>query len=126
MKNKKSIIIGLIIGIAIAVVSVLFIPIIHENNCKSRVFADMKKNEDIIKKSIVGIMPETEIEGLKSRGGFGSGVIFEKVDNVYYAITAKHVVDNSNSSFKLFTINTEFSGETINAGDEQAIFQMVL
>ena len=77
----------------------------------------MKKNEDVIKKSIVGIMPETETEGLKSRGGFGSGVIFDKVDNVYYAITAKHVVDDSNSSYKLFTINTKFSGETINAGN---------
>ena len=81
----------------------------------------MKEQEDIIKKSIVGIMPESETEGLKTRGGFGSGVIFAKEDNVYYAITAKHVVDDKNSSYKLFTINTKFSGETINAGDNISI-----
>lgn len=77
----------------------------------------MKKQEDIVKKSIIGIKPETEIDGLKARGGFGSGVVFAKEGNVYYAITAKHVVDAENSSYKLFTINTEFSGETIDVGN---------
>lgn len=117
MKNKRIIIIGIIIGIIIALVLNFIVPIIHENNCKSRVHEDMKKSEDIIKKSIVGIMPETEIDGLKNRGGFGSGVIFDKVGNVYYAITAKHVIEDTNSSYKLFTINTEFSGEKLNVGN---------
>lgn len=121
MKNKKSIIIGLVLGIIIMALYLYIIPIIHENNCKSRVYDDMKKQEDIIKKSIVGIMPESETDGLKTRGGFGSGVIFNKVDNVYYAITAKHVVDDKNSSYKLFTINTKFSGETIEAGNNISI-----
>ena len=121
MKNKRSIIIGLVLGIIIMALYLFIIKIIHENNCKSRVFTDMKKQEDIIKKSIIGIMPESETEGLKTRGGFGSGVIFAKEDNVYYAITAKHVVDDKNNSYKLFTINTKFSGETINAGDNISI-----
>ena len=121
MKNKKSIIIGLVLGIIIMALYLYIIPIIHENNCKSRVYDDMKKQEDIIKKSIVGIMHESETEDLKTSGSFGSGVIFNKVDNVYYAITAKHVVDDKNSSYKLFTINTKFSGETIEAGNNISI-----
>ena len=84
MKNKKSIIIGLVLGILIMSLYLYIIPIIHEKNCKSRIFTDMKKKEDTIKKSIIGIMPETETEGLKTRGGFGSGVIFNKVNNIYY------------------------------------------
>ena len=117
MKYKKAILIGIMIGIIIISLHFFVIPIIHENNCKSRVYSDMKKNEAKIKKSIIGIMPENEVEGLKRRGGFGSGVIFEKIDNVYYAITAKHVVSDKSSSYKLFTIKTEFSGEKIDAGN---------
>ncbi|MBR1417091.1 MAG: trypsin-like peptidase domain-containing protein [Bacilli bacterium] len=113
MKNKKIVIIGIVIGIILFAFNTFVLPIIQENNSKSRVYYNMKKDEDIIKKSIIGIMPETEMDGLKSRGGFGSGVIFDKVDNIYYAITAKHVIDDPNSSYKLFTINTEFNFEII-------------
>ena len=93
MKNKKNIIIGAILGIIIAVTYTFIIPIIHEKNCKSRVYVDMKENEDVIKKSIVGIMPETETGGLKSRGGYGSGVIFDKVENL-----AMHEVNEFSTS----------------------------
>lgn len=117
MKNKKSIIIGILIGIIIMVLHFFIIPIIHENKCKSRIYPNMQQNEDTIKKSIIGIMPEEEINGLKSRGGFGSGVIFDKKDNIYYAITAKHVVDDNTKSYKLFTINTKFTGEIVDAGN---------
>ena len=105
----KNIIIGFITAIVIAALYIFIIPIIHENNCKSRVYADMKENEDIIKKSIVGIMPETVSKGLKSHGGFGSGVIFEKAGSTYYAVTAKHVINDNASSYKLFTITGKFS-----------------
>jgi len=39
------------------------------------------------------------------------------MDNTYYVITARHVVAQENSNFKIFTIDTRFSGQTIIADD---------
>ena len=80
------------------------------------------KSNDVIR-AVVGITTENEKEGLKSHSGIGSGVIFDKKDNTYYVITAKHVVEKENSKFKLFTKDTEFSGQLIKA-DEDINFEI--
>ena len=113
MKNKISIIIGLIIGIVIFTLLFFIEPIIHENKCKSRVFEDMQSRASIAEQSVIGIIPENEKDGLKIRNEISSGVIFDRKDNTYYAVTAAHVVENKKNKYKIFTRNTEFKGQTI-------------
>ena len=117
MKNKNItfIIISIIVVIAIFIFINEIIPIINEN--KSRVFTDMQDKSDSVIRGIVGIIPESGTSSLSSHNGVGSGVIFDKIDNTYYVVTAKHVIDVDNSKFKIFTKDTEFSGQTIEADD---------
>ena len=119
MKNKNAvfIMISIIIVIVIFVVIKEIIPIFNENESKNRIFTDMQAKSDYVVRGIVGIIPESDINGLSNHSGIGSGVIFDKKDNTYYVVTAKHVVDVENSKFKIFTKDTEFSGETIKADD---------
>ena len=117
MKNKKNIITGAILGIIIVAIVFFIIPIIHENKCKTRVFEDMQSKADIVEKSVIGIIPENEKDGLKSHNGIGSGVIFDKKDNTYYAVTAAHVIEDKESFYKVFTKNTKFSGQSISANE---------
>ena len=70
-------------------------------------------------RGIVGIIHESEVNELTSHNGVGSGVIFDKKDNTYYVVTAKHVVDVKNNKFKIFTKDTEFSGQNIKADDRK-------
>lgn len=119
MKNKNVafIIIPIIVIIAIFVVIKEIIPIINESESKKRIFNGMQAKSDDVIRGIVGIIPESNMNGLTSHNGFGSGVIFDKKDNTYYVVTAKHVIDVENSKFKIFTKDTEFSGQTIKADD---------
>ena len=122
-KNIAFIIISLIALIAVSLVIQEIIPIINENKSKNRVFNDMQEKSDDVIRGIVGIIPESDTDGLSSHNGIGSGVIFDKKDNTYYVVTAKHVIDIENSKFKIFTKDTEFSGQTIKA-DENVNFEI--
>ena len=115
MKNKNAVFIMLsILVVVIAFVIVKeVIPIVNENNSKNRIFIEFNDKISELEKSIIGIIPKNELEGNTSYAGIGSGVIFEKQANRYYAITALHVVDYENTTFKAFTRNTNFSGEII-------------
>ena len=119
MKNKNKLLI--IISIVIIVVSFIivkeFIPIIKEKDSKNRVFNEMKDKSDNPIRGIVGIIPENSKNGFSSFNGLGSGVIFDKIDNTYYVVTARHVVNLENSNFKIFTKDTKFSGQIVNADD---------
>lgn len=117
MKNKNVvfIILSVIIVIVAFVIVKEIIPIINENESKTRIFNDMQDKSNNVIRGIVGIIHENEIGGLTSHNGVGSGVIFDKKDNTYYIITAKHIIDEKNSKFKIFTKDTEFSGQIINA-----------
>lgn len=75
-------------------------PIINENNSKKRIFNEMKDKFKEVIRGIVGIIQENEEEELTSHKGIGSGVIFDKKENTYYVITAKHVIDKDNSKLK--------------------------
>lgn len=116
-KNTYFALFTIIITLIILIITKEIIPIINENNSKKRVFNEMKdKSKDVIR-GIVGIIPENEEEGLTSHKGIGSGVIFDKKENTYYVITAKHVIDKDNSKFKIFTKDTKYSGQKIKAND---------
>ena len=85
----------------------------NESKLKNRVFDDMQTKSDDVTRGIVGIIPESKTNELTSHNGFGSGVIFDKIDSTYYVVTAKHVVSDKNSKYKIFTKDTVFSGQTI-------------
>ena len=118
---KKNIIIGIVLGISIVLLYIFIMPIFHEKNCKTRVFEDMKTGAEIAEKSVIGIIPKYEKEGYNSYQGFGSGAIFDKKDNKYYAITAAHVVENKEYSYLIFTKNTEFKGQTVSIDEKKSI-----
>ena len=77
----------------------------------------MQNKSDNVIRGIVGIIPQNNKDGLTSYNGIGSGIIFDKKNNIYYVVTAKHVVNVKNSNFKIFTKDTEFSGKTIKTDD---------
>ena len=115
MKNKN--IIFFILSVVVIIVAFFIvkeiIPILNENDSKNRIFSDMQDKSDDVIRGIVGIIPEDNTNGFNNYNGIGSGVIFDKKDNTYYVVTAKHVVAADNSNFKIFTKDTEFSGQTV-------------
>lgn len=119
MKNKNVafIILSVVVVIVTFVIVKEIIPIINENESKTRMFNDMQDKSDNVIRGIVGIISESDINGLTNHNGIGSGVIFDKKDNTYYVVTAKHVIDVEHSKFKIFTKDTEFSGQNIKADD---------
>ena len=117
--NKKVVKIVIYIFIIILVVIATFeiTSIIKEKDINNRVFKDMESKSKEVMRSIVGIIPENEKDGLTNHNGIGSGVIFNKEGNTYYVITAKHVIANKNSKYKIFTKDTEFQGKTYKVDD---------
>ncbi len=100
-----------------------YLPKENEKECKERVFDDLREKSNNALKAIVGIVPEEEKDGLKSRNGLGSGVIFDKKDKTYYFVTAAHVIDNIDKVYKIFTRDTVFSGEVVNT-DSDVTFEI--
>ncbi|MBO5530503.1 MAG: serine protease [Bacilli bacterium] len=115
MKNKNAtfIMLSILVVVVAFVVVKEVIPIVNENDSKNRIFSEFDDKISELEKSIIGIIPKNESGEYTSYTSIGSGVIFEKEANKYYAITALHVVDYENSTFKAFTRNTTFSGEII-------------
>ena len=65
-----------------------------------------------LRASNIGIFSKTEKDGSISYGECGSGVIFRKDGNIYYALTAAHVVRDETAQLLVFTTNTEMKSET--------------
>lgn len=118
MKNKIYIIISVVIVIIFFIIYNEIVPIIKEKDCKNRTFNEMQEKSDNVIRGIVGIIAANDVSGLSSYNGIGSGVIFDKIDNTYYIVTAKHVINVESSDFKVFTKDTEFSGQTINTDSD--------
>ncbi len=79
------------------------------------VYEDMKESFDksgMISANI-GIFSKTEKDGNITYGEGGSGVIFRKDGDSYYALTAAHVVSVENAKLLVFTVNTEMKSEDI-------------
>ena len=71
----------------------------------------------------IGIISKTETEGSVSYGECGSGVIFDKKDGEYYALTAAHVVSGEGAQLLVFTVNTEMKTDDIPGVDYNVISQ---
>ncbi|MBQ7522036.1 MAG: trypsin-like peptidase domain-containing protein [Clostridia bacterium] len=112
-KTKKKIITVIVcIIVAVAVlISILFIvPAVYDKKCQNRVFEDMQLQLDKVKTSVIGIIPKTVNEdGSINYSGGGSGVVFEKKDGTYYALSAGHVVADQQATFKVYTDKTQYN-----------------
>ncbi|MBR5410421.1 MAG: trypsin-like peptidase domain-containing protein [Clostridia bacterium] len=79
------------------------------------VYEDMKASFDQagLLSSNIGIFTKTVSGDAVSYGECGSGVIIEKRDGDYYALTAAHVVGAENATLLVFTVNTEMKTDDI-------------
>ena len=114
----KKIIITLVCTVAVAAVllTTLFVmPVLHENDCRNRVFPEMEKDLGKVSGAVIGIIPKTE----QSYGAGGSGFVFRKDAGVYYAFTAAHIVSSKSASYKVYstkTVESRLSGAGAAAG----------
>ena len=89
------------------------------------VYEDMKaafEQSDLLSANI-GIFSKTEQDGSVSYGEGGSGVIFEKADGMYYALTAAHVVSAEGARLLVYTVNTEMKTDDIPGVDYAVLSQ---
>ena len=96
-----------------------------KNDVRSVVYEDMKaafEQADLLSAN-VGIFTKTETDGAVRYGECGSGVIFEKKDGAYYALTAAHVVSAENAQLIVFTVNTEMKTDDIPGVDYSVLSQ---
>lgn len=84
-------------------------------NGRDVVYEDMKDSFERsgLFSANIGLFAKTEKDGSISYGECGSGVIFEKKDEMYYALTAAHVVSAGDAQMLVFTTNTEMKTEDI-------------
>ena len=115
MKSKKS-----TVKIAALMIIAVFIPIIitgckSENDNRNIVYEDMKTafEKSGMLSANIGLFSKTETDSQTSYANGGSGVIFDKRDGAYYALTAAHVVSTENSRLLVFTTNTDLKNEEI-------------
>lgn len=82
---------------------------------RDTVYEDMKEayEKADLMSSNIGLVTKTEEGDSITYGEFGSGVIIGKEDDMYYALTAAHVVSHENSELLVFTVNTEMKNEEI-------------
>ena len=76
--NKKKIMSILLCVVIVIFISIAFfeiVPIVKEKDIKTRVFKDMESKSSEPMRAVVGIMPESEKDGLTSHNGIGSGVL---------------------------------------------------
>ena len=71
----------------------------------------------------IGIFTKTESDGSVRYGECGSGVIFEKKDGDYYALTAAHVVSAEGAQLFVFTVNIEMKTDDIPGIDYSVLSQ---
>lgn len=82
---------------------------------RSVVYEDMKAafEQSGLLSANIGIFSRTETDGSVSYGEGGSGVIFKRDGETYYALTAAHVVSVEGAQLLVFTTNTEMKSEDI-------------
>lgn len=94
-------------------------------NNRNMVYEDMKaafEKANLLSANI-GIFSKNEKDGSVSYGECGSGVIFDKKDGAYYALTAAHVVSAENAQILVFTVNTEMKTDDIPGIDYSVLSQ---
>jgi len=89
------------------------------------VYEDMKDSfeQANLLSANIGIFTKAEKDGSVSYGECGSGVIFDKKDGAYYALTAAHVVSAESGQILVFTVNTEMNTDDIPGIDYSVLSQ---
>ena len=111
MKSKKKIFLvsSIIVSIVLIFISLfIFIyPTVNQEICKNRSVDEIfVKNQDEIAGATVGIVTCTKLESRESYSVNSSGVIFDKIDNIYYCLTAYHVVSDVEGEDRSWLIQT--------------------
>ena len=98
--NRKPITIILTITLLMTASALLIWPSLYEHQCKTRVYEDMESTLSSIESSNIRIIAVSgsEEEGFGYSAG-ASGVVFEKDNDTYYAMTAYHVVKESRAKY---------------------------
>ena len=113
MTKKKSLIAALICALITAgvlLMTLIVLPILHENECRNRVFEDLEAKLPEVRSGVIGIIPKTTAsDGSVTYSGGGGGVIFLHENGTYYALTAAHVVGSKNAEYKTFSVKTPYS-----------------
>ena len=125
MKTKKIIVIAAILAAA-AITAILIIRLFDQKDGReTAVYEDMEKafEQSGLLAANIGIYSKTEKDDNISYGEGGSGIIFDKKDNTYYALTAAHVVSDQNAQLLVFTANTEKKTDDISELSEATISQ---
>ena len=106
MKKKRTIsILFTIIICILGCIAYSVYKIEYQNISINRIYSDMKSNLVIHKSANICVISETEHDDIVGYSIGASGVIFEKDDAGYYALTAYHVVNKENTKFLIMTVN---------------------
>lgn len=92
---------------------------------RNTVYKDMESSfkQSNLLSSNFGIFFKTVTGDSVSYGECGSGVIIDRKDKVYYALTAAHVVSDENAQILVFTVNTEMKTDSIPGIDYSVLSQ---
>lgn len=114
MNAKKHVIVYVSLALAVCVLLALSGCSGGREDSRNIVYEDMRASfeQSGLRASNIGIFSKTEKDGSISYGECGSGVIFRKDGNIYYALTAAHVVRDETAQLLVFTANTEMKSET--------------
>ena len=98
-KAKKLITNILTIALLIIALAAFVWPSLYEHQCKSRLYEDLESELSSIESSNIRVIAVSgsEEEGFGYSAG-ASGVVFEKDNDTYYAMTAYHVVNESRAN----------------------------
>ena len=92
---KKSIGIILIIGIVLTLALLIgILPSVSDYQAKHRIYTDMQTDLSDVMNANIRIVSVDKHDGGIAYGAGSSGVVIEKTDNKYYALTAFHVLAN--------------------------------
>ena len=83
------------------------LPILHENECRERVFEDMAEQLGKVRGAVIGLAVKNGQSGEIGFGG-GSGAVFHRSGDRYYAVTAAHAVSSKVDEYRAVTAQTPY------------------
>jgi S1-C subfamily serine protease len=107
MKYKK--IIGSITVLFFVMVLLIAYSFIYDYLCKTRVYSDIsqKISDEVLSANLQIVQCKTEGDSVRYSAGFGA-VVFQKVDNRYYVLTAYHAVNSlENTILRVLNYNAK-------------------
>lgn len=106
-KTNKIVLVILLSALIIVILLVGIIPSIQDYQSRHRVYEDMQVDSSRIFDANVNIIEITTENEDTSIGAGASGVVIERDGDVYYVLTAYHVINKTDKSvFRIFTPET--------------------